>query len=75
MRLGICTYAVTQLSLLTKQSGEVDEPGYLYLCYHPTVASYYIYASFVTPTLEHFKMLPEHFKMLQSGGDKAGIYI
>ena len=41
MSLGICKHAVTQLSLLTKQSGEVDEPGYLYLCYHPTVASYY----------------------------------
>ena len=37
MSLGICTHAITQLLLSTKQSGEVDEPGYLYSCYHPTV--------------------------------------
>ena len=29
--LGICTHAVTQLSLSTKQSGEVDQPG---ICTH-----------------------------------------
>ena len=38
--LGICTHAINLLSLPTKKSGEVDEPGYCYSCRHPSVIIY-----------------------------------